>query len=155
VRDWPDRRLLITAVDATTGEPIVWDSNSGVPLASAVAASCAVPGVWPPATVAGRRYIDGSVRSATNADLAEGYDVVVILAPDTGPGLNPVSKGLATEVPLLERRSKVLVLSPDEAESDAIGPNPLDPERRAPAALAGQAQGRRPTSTLRDIWPSR
>jgi NTE family protein len=66
VRDWPDRRLFITAVDATTGEPIVWDRNSGVPLASAVAASCAVPGVWPPATIAGRRYVDGSVRSATN-----------------------------------------------------------------------------------------
>ncbi|MFJ8361789.1 hypothetical protein [Streptomyces sp. NPDC093984] len=55
-----------------------------------------MPGVWPPATVAGRRYIDGSVRSATNADLAEGHDVVVVLAPDTGPGLNPASKGLTT-----------------------------------------------------------
>jgi NTE family protein len=80
--------------------------------------------------------------------------VVIILAPDTGPELNPASKGLAAEVPLLEMRSKVLVLSPDEAASDAIGPNPLDPERRAPAAHAGQAQGRRLTSTLRDIWPS-
>lgn len=154
VRDWPAQHLLITAVDALTGDFVVWDRTSGVPLASAVAASCAVPGIWPPATIGGRRYVDGSVRSATNADLAEGHDTVVVLAPDTGPGLNPASKGLAAEIPLLRKRSEVLVISPDQAALNAIGPNPLDPTRRAPAARAGQAQGRTLISALHRVWPA-
>jgi NTE family protein len=154
VDTWPARRLLITAVDAQTGDPVVWDRTSGVALASAVAASCAVPGVWPPATVAGRRYIDGSVRSATNADLAQGHDVVVVLAPDTGPGLNPASTGLAGEVPLLREHSQVLVITPDDAALGAMGPNPLDPEHRPASARAGQQQGRALISTLRKIWPA-
>jgi NTE family protein len=151
---WPARRLLITAVDAHTGDLAVWDRTSGVPLASAVAASCAVPGIWPPATVAGRRYVDGSVRSATNADLALGHDVVVVLAPDTGPGLNPASQGLAGEVPLLRTHSQVLVITPDDAALDAIGPNPLDPARRPASAHAGRRQGQALTSTVRKIWPA-
>ncbi|MEV6995533.1 patatin-like phospholipase family protein [Streptomyces sp. NPDC093228] len=132
----------------------MWGRTSDVPLASAVAASCAVPGVWPPTTVQRRRYIDGSVRSATNADLALGHDVVVVLAPDTGPGLNPASKGLAGEVPLLRTHSQVLVITPDDAALDAIGPNPLDPEHRPASARAGQRQGRALTGALREIWPA-
>ncbi|MFK4148879.1 patatin-like phospholipase family protein [Streptomyces sp. NPDC004065] len=151
VDTWPARRLLITAVDAETGEPVVWERASEVPLASAVAASCAVPGVWPPATVAGRRYVDGSVRSATNADLALGHDVVVVLAPDTGPGLNPASPGLTAEIPLLRAHSRVLVVAPDEAAVDAIGPNPLDPARRPAAARAGQRQGRELVDPVREL----
>ncbi|MEV8563453.1 patatin-like phospholipase family protein [Streptomyces sp. NPDC051917] len=154
VDTWPARRLLITAVDAHTGDLAVWDRTSGVPLASAVAASCAVPGIWPPATVARRRYIDGSVRSTTNADLALGHDAVVVLAPDTGPGLNPASKGLAGEVPLLRTHSQVLVITPDAAARYAIGPNPLDPARRPASARQGQRQGQALTSTVRTIWPA-
>lgn len=151
---WPDGRLLITAVDAETGDDVVWDRTSGIPLASAVAASCAVPGVWPPATVAGRRYIDGSVRSATNADLAQGHDVVVVLAPDTGPGLNPAAKGPAAEVALLRAHSQVLVLAPDDAARQVMGPNPLDPGRRPHSARAGRRQGRELAGALRGIWPA-
>ncbi|MGW1710594.1 patatin-like phospholipase family protein [Streptomyces sp. NPDC002206] len=154
VATWPARRLLITAVDAETGDPVVWDRTSGIPLAAAVAASCAVPGVWPPATVAGRRYIDGSVRSATNADLAQGHDVVVVLAPDTGPGLNPASPGLTAEVALLRTHSQVRVITPDGAALEAIGPNPLDPGRRPASARAGRRQGRELAGTLRGIWPA-
>ncbi|MGD1216878.1 patatin-like phospholipase family protein [Streptomyces krungchingensis] len=154
VDTWPARRLLITAVDAHTGELAVWDGTSGIPLTSAVAASCAVPGIWPPATVAGRRYVDGSVRSTTNADLALGHDVVVVLAPDTGPGLNPASQGLAGEMPLLHAHSQVLVITPDDAALDAIGPNPLDPARRPAAAHHGQRQGQALTGTVRKVWPA-
>ena len=66
---WPERHLLITAVDAATGEFVAFDRNSGVPLVDAVGASCAVPGVWPPVTINGRRWIDGGVRGPVNADL--------------------------------------------------------------------------------------
>src|SRR4051812_29589304 len=82
--DWPrEARLLVTAVDAQDGAFRVFDADSGVPLVEAVAASCAVPLVWPPVPIAGRPYVDGGVRSAANADLAEAADRVVVLAPIT------------------------------------------------------------------------
>jgi NTE family protein len=80
VSTWPDA-LRVTTVDATSGELAVLDATSGVDLVDAVAASCAVPGIWPPATIDGRRYIDGGVRTTLNADLAAGADVVLVLAP--------------------------------------------------------------------------
>ena len=49
--DWPAERLLITAIDAESGEFRVFDRDSGVSLLDAISASCAVPGVWPPVTV--------------------------------------------------------------------------------------------------------
>ena len=86
VPDWPDRLMLLPAVDALTGELTAFSKDSGVTLVDAVAASCAVPGIWPPVTINGRRYIDGGVRSPTNADLAAGYDRIVIITPaDPGP----------------------------------------------------------------------
>ena len=61
-------------------------------LLAAVGASCAVPGVYPPVTIDGRRYIDGGMRSPANADLAQDYDRVVVLAPDpAGSGRWPAS----------------------------------------------------------------
>ena len=66
---------------ADNGEFVAFEKSSGVSLVDAVAASCAVPGVWPPVTINGRRYIDGGMRSAVNADLAAGYERVVVLAP--------------------------------------------------------------------------
>ena len=44
---WPSRVLRVTGIDIDTGELVVFDSRSGVDLVDAVAASCAVPGVWP------------------------------------------------------------------------------------------------------------
>jgi len=61
--DWPACRLLITAVDAESGEFTTFDAASGVGLVDAVGASCAVPGIWPPVTIGGRRYVDGGMRS--------------------------------------------------------------------------------------------
>ncbi|MET0418804.1 MAG: patatin-like phospholipase family protein, partial [Actinoplanes sp.] len=57
--EWPETPLVITAVEAETGAARTFDRNSGVDLIDAVAASCAVPLVWPPHTVNGVRYIDG------------------------------------------------------------------------------------------------
>jgi predicted acylesterase/phospholipase RssA len=91
---WPQRRLLITAVDVDSGEFRVFDRDSGVNLASAVAASCSVPGIFPPVTIDGRRYMDGGMRSIANADLAVGCDPVLILVPvrEGGPGIGSVSQ---------------------------------------------------------------
>ena len=54
--DWPDRVLRISAIDTATGELVAFDRTSGVSLVDAVAASCAVPAVWPPVTIGDRRY---------------------------------------------------------------------------------------------------
>lgn len=141
--DWPERRLLLVAVDAASGETRVFDRDCGVSLVDAVAASCAVPGVWPPVTIDGRRYIDGGVRSSDNADLAAGAGRIVILSPLGMDSPLPAPMSLASVVTELRAAgSEVVVISPDESSSSAIGLNPLDPATRTPAALAGRAQGR-------------
>lgn len=149
VHQWPQRRLLIVAVDAESGEARLFDRDSGADLVDAVAASCAVPGVWPPVSIDGRRYVDGGVRSVDNADFAAGHDRVIVLAPmgnaDPFPGTVPLET-VAEE--LRAAGAAVDVFVPDEASLAAIGLNPLDPATRAPAAEAGRAQGRREAARL-------
>jgi NTE family protein len=147
-RDWPDRRLLITAVDAQTGDFVVFDRDPGVELVEAVGASCAVPGVLPPVSIGGRRYIDGGVRSPVNADLAAGYDRVVILAPVTA-GLGPAAR-IGKQIAGLNGR--VVLVTPDKAARRAFGRNVLDPARRAPAARAGNAQAVHETARVAAVW---
>src|SRR5437870_514798 len=76
VKTWPQRDLRITAIDAESGEFVVFKRDSGVGLVDAVAASCAVPLVYPPAAIGGRRFIDGGMRSVANTDLAKGFDPI-------------------------------------------------------------------------------
>ena len=64
---WPPG-LAVATVAIDDGEFVIWSERSGVPLSRAVAASCAGPGVFPPVEIDGRRYIDGGMRSPTNAD---------------------------------------------------------------------------------------
>jgi NTE family protein len=149
VQAWPeDRRLLLTAVDAATGEFAVFDSGSGVPLVDAVAASCAVPGVWPPITIGGRRYIDGGMRSAANVDLAAGHDRVVVIAPITR-GFGRIA-GVAAQ--MVQLSGKATVVSPDSSARRAIGRNVLDPARRAPAARAGHRQAATVAEQVAAVW---
>jgi NTE family protein len=77
---WP-LALAIAAVDVEDGAFATWRADSGVPLVRAVAASCAVPGIFPPVTIAGRRYMDGGIRSPTSVDVAAGHQVVVVISP--------------------------------------------------------------------------
>ncbi|MFK4145911.1 patatin-like phospholipase family protein [Streptomyces sp. NPDC004065] len=141
--DWPARALRIVAVDAGTGEPRVFGNDSGVSLVDAVAASCAVPGVWPPVSIEGRRYVDGGVRSAANADYADGASRVLVIVPmgaaEPFPSDAPLERCVAD---LRARGAEVAVIEPDEASRAAVGANPLDPATRRPAAEAGRAQGR-------------
>jgi NTE family protein len=150
VKEWPERRLLITAVDTATGEFRAFDRDAGVPLVHAVAASCAVPGVWPPVTIDGRRYMDGGVRSGTNADLAAGYDRIVVLAP-LPRGLGPMP-GAAAQVRELRRESTVALVTPDADALRAFGRNVLDPAKRAAAARAGLAQAASVVDAVREVW---
>jgi len=150
---WPERRLLLTAVDAESGALKVFDRQSGAELVDAVAASCAVPGVWPTVTIGGRRYMDGGVRSGTHLDLVTGAKAVLALVP-LPRTLGPLPP-LASQVQTLERGgSAVLVVSPDAAALRAIGRNVLDPAKRAGAAKAGRAQAAAITERVKQLWMS-
>lgn len=142
-REWPATPTRLIAVDCVSGELAAFDSGSGVSLVEAVAASAAVPGVWPPVTIGGRRYMDGGVRSPDNADLAAGAAQVLVISPmgmdSPLPSLLPLRKVVAD---LRDAGTVVSVLQPDEASVGAMGANALDPATRVPAATAGRAQGR-------------
>lgn len=155
---WPQRPFACTAVDIETGAFQLWDNAAGVGVARAVASSCSVPGVFPPITLKGRRYMDGGVRSATNADLATGYDVVAVVAVRTDGGqqgalAEKMRARLEGELDVLRAGgSKVILISPDAASQAAFGPNLLDPRRRPAAAQAGLAQGHTQAAGLREAW---
>jgi len=152
VHSWPEQRLLIAAVDTETGEEYIMDRASGVSLVDAVGASCAVPGIWPPVTIAGRRYMDGGIRSATNADLTKGSGSIVILNP-LGANADYFGTGPSSESAALKREgSRVLLIGPDAASATAIGQNPLDPATRQPSAQAGRAQGRELAASVAALW---
>jgi NTE family protein len=138
VHEWPDQPLRLAAIDAATGGLVVFDRHSGVGLVDSVAASCAVPGVWPPVTIHGARYIDGGARSVTNADVAVGAGVVVVLVPM--PLVDQAQEQLDRELAALGPDAETVVIVADDASRAAIGPNPLDPARRRPALEAGRAQ---------------
>lgn len=148
-REWPDRQLTVTAVDAATGEFAAFDRTSGVPLLQAVAASCAVPGVYPPVTIGDRRYVDGGMRSPANADLAQGYDRLVVLAP-IPRGVGPLVSVDAQVSGMVSAR--VAVVSPDAGSRAAIGRNVLDPAAGAGSARAGRAQAAEVRARVADVW---
>lgn len=147
---WPDRPVRIVAVDACTGEERIFDQDGAISLVDAVAASSAVPGIWPPVTIDGRRYMDGGLRSALNADLAVGHDVVLILAPidDMLPLADDVSAGMKK----LEAQSRIRTVRPDEASVAAFGSDLLSPTTREPCARAGRIQGQALAASVRSFW---
>jgi NTE family protein len=147
--DWPDRVLRISAIDTATGELVTFDRNSGVSLVDAVAASCAVPGVWPPVTIRERRYMDGGVGSSVNMPLANDCDVAVVLVPSGRSVPSPFGGGAAEEVAAFGG-STFGVFADDESLA-AFGPNPLDPACRIPSARAGREQGRRAAAAVADF----
>jgi NTE family protein len=150
--EWPARPLIITAVDAGTGEGAAFTASSGVSLVDAVSASCAVPGVWPPVTINGRRWMDGGMRSPTNADLAAGHDRIVIIAP-IGQGFRRVLPSAPRHAAHLARAGHaVTVVVPDRAALAAIGGNMLDPARRAAAAQAGYRQAAAVAAQVARVW---
>ena len=151
---WPQRPMLIVAVDAHTGEPVVFDRHSGVDLVDAVTASCAGPGV-PPHSIGDSRYIDGGYRSNENADLAAGYGRVLVLSPLGGRSRAPLDWGIhlaAQADELRARGSRVETIVPDSNSRDAFGSNLMDPSTRPPAARAGYNQGRALAEQLTEFW---
>ena len=149
---WPQRAVLVTAVDARTGEPVVFDRQSGVDLVDAVAASCASGFAY---RIGDNRYIDGGYRRNENADLAAGYGRVLVLSPFGGRTRTPLEWGmhLAAQVDELRARgSRVETIFPDSDSEHMFGANAMDLSLRPPAARAGYNQGRALAEQLTEFW---
>lgn len=142
---WPSAAYECVSVDAVDGSLRVWNESSKVPPAVAVASSCALPGFFAPVTIDGHRYMDGGVRSATNADLARGCKTAIVLAPTVGPSdaLAKVSvKRLDQELEVLRASGcKVAPIVPDAASLSAFGGKLGNSSRAGLALEAGRNQG--------------
>jgi len=155
---WPPR-FVCTAIDIVDTTFVAWDATANVDTARAVASSCSVPGFFPSVTINGRRYMDGGLRSITNADLAAGHDRVLILTLFEPPAESPdlraqrVRKVLDSELEAIASKGgRSLVLAPDAEAQVVIGVNLMDPTRAADAAEAGYAQGQRVTQRVTELW---
>ena len=151
-QEWPEHRILLTAVDAQTGEPVVFDRHSGVALADAVAASCSSGFAY---RIGDRQYIDGGYRRNENADLAAGSERVLILSPFGGRTRTPPEWDMQLEKQVEELRdagSAVAVVSPDAEVEHLFGANAMNFALRPAAAEAGFSQGRGLAEELSMFW---
>lgn len=149
---WPERPILITAVDAGTGEPVVFDRHSGVDLVDAVAASTS-PSL--PYVIGDNRYLDGGYRRNENADLAAGCGKVLVLSPFGGRSRHPSEWGMQLAAQIDELRaggSRVETIFPDVQALEAFGTNMMDLSTRPPAARAGYRHGRALAEQLAPLW---
>jgi NTE family protein len=151
-----DGRLRVTAVDIATGERVVFGANDAprADVGDAVEASCAIPGVFQPITIAGREFVDGGVWSPTNMDAAEvergGRLICLNPTGSMSPAgsnrlgwLGPLSRSVAAiEAAALRRRGcDVTVISPDADSAAAMGVNLMRGSARDEVIEAGFAQG--------------
>ncbi|MDQ4490007.1 patatin-like phospholipase family protein [Sinomonas sp. ASV486] len=142
--DWPSMRLGIIAFCSSLGQRRVIEATDGVPLARAVAASTSIPGLVGAVEIGGRHHIDCGALDSTSADLADGFDDVLILAPDANPG------ELARTVPTLEAGgSRVRVIAPSDPASFGEGVQHLDVSRVPAATALGVRDGREAVERLR------
>jgi NTE family protein len=151
-RHWPQQRVLITAVDARTGEPVVFDRHSGIDLVDAVAASTSA---MTPYRIGEERYINGGYRRSENADLAAGYGRVLVLSPFGGRSRMPREWGMDLGTQVAELRaggSRVQTVFPDGGAGDVFDANALDPSTRPQAARGGYGQGRALAESLAAFW---
>jgi len=151
---WPARAFACTAVDVQDGGFQLWEAGSGVDLLPAVTSSACVPGLCAPITLKGRRYMDGGMRSATNADLAVGHEIVVLIAMQTpAAAQGPFARVIDEEVESLqEDGATVVVVTPDEGSVAACGENLMDAARKPAVARAGVAQGLAQAAVLKEVW---
>lgn len=152
-----DGRLRIVAVDRDSGRRVVFGAPGAprAPVGAAVAASCAVPGVFHPVTIGGRTYVDGAAWSVTNLDVVavgQGTHVLCLnvfgglALRDLPPPLAALRVGArvseAVEAQAVRRRGGTLrTIVPDAGSRAVIGGRLMDRKLAAPALAAGYAQG--------------
>lgn len=156
--DWPSATTWLTAIDLASGRRAVFGhaderSPGSVSVSQAVRASGAIPGFFRPVEINGRRYVDGGLHSATNADLVAdlGLDLVVISSPMSAERIrlrSPMNLAIRS-LPAFQLRAEirairnagaeVLVIEPDDDVMRTVGPNPMDPTRALPVLLESNA----------------
>lgn len=151
VRDWPGRGLRITAVDALSGQLTAFGADSGISFLEAIAASCAVPVVWPPVTAAGRRWMDGGSRSTANIHLACGHGHVLAIAP-IPTAVGPHSSAGQQAATLTAEGAHVTLVTPDHAARRAMGRDMTSDARRPAAARAYHAQATALAGSVHEVW---
>jgi NTE family protein len=146
---WPERRLLVAAVDTLTGERRIFERNDGVELGRAVASSAAVPGLFPSVELGGNLYMDGQTHSSTNADVVAVFkpaEVLIVMPTNsaTSRGIGPhAERMLATELALLQGLGcAVVTRTPSAEEAVQFGPNLMNPRQTGAAFMAGLESGR-------------
>ncbi|MBL7496975.1 patatin-like phospholipase family protein [Frankia sp. CNm7] len=140
-RTWPERDLLIPVVDVDTGEPRVWDRHGEAPLPAVVAASCAMPAVFPPVTIGGRRYMDGALGSGSNVDLAPDARALIVI--------EPLAHLFGVGTPSGGGR---VAIAPDAAALRVFGSDLHTLATWAPAYAAGARQATETAETIRAVW---
>ncbi|RFA10369.1 phospholipase [Subtercola boreus] len=150
--EWPEGELRITAVDAETGHFTVFDRDSDAELARAVAASCAVPGVFKPITIDGHPYMDGGMRSSANTDVAADCASILVIACSPEPAVSGMGPTLPATIDTLRGTSEVFVVQADEESTLAFGENPLLMHTRRASAEAGRRQAGLVAETVRAFW---
>ena len=142
---WPSG-FRCTAIDTESGELVVWDENSGVGLAEAVASSCAIPMLFPSITIQGRRFMDGGILSHVNAAAAPATDILVVLSCHPlaskgagGGGSLRASVAPETELAPLRAARRVVAIEPDFSDVRATA-GMMDPTFAREALRVGNRQ---------------
>ena len=155
---WPTG-FRCTATNTETGELVVWDAESGVPLRHAVAASCVVPMLFPTVTISGARYMDGGILNHLNATTAPPSDVLVILSclPLGSPG-DPVdtTRSASTiradaDVARLRQTTRLVAVEPDFSDLETPV-KMLDPQIAGRALHIGKRQAGHEAATIQAAW---
>lgn len=78
-------RLFLVATDLDSGESVSFGEEGfdDVPISTAVQASAALPGLFPPVVIKGKHYVDGALIKTLHASVAlkEGADIVFCINP--------------------------------------------------------------------------
>lgn len=149
---WPEKALGVAAVDAEDGSFTVFDGSSGADLGLAVAASCTVPTVWPPVHINGRIYMDGGMRSATNADVAAGHDKVLVVSCGLEAPQSPFGPTLPQALKTISKEGRSYLIEADAQALQAFGTNMLLGSTRKPSVAAGRRQAKEIADEVRRFW---
>jgi len=148
---WPERDLKVCTVSAADGARRVLDSTTRIDLSKAVAASCAVPGLFRPQHVHDERLVDGGVRSVTNVDALDftsrehPIDEVWVVAPMAGSTFRRhptallrrrIERALRQELAAVPIGMPVRVFAPGRESSDVMGVDLMSDDRAASVVLA-------------------
>lgn len=155
---WP-AGFRCTAIDTDTGDLVVWDQGSGVPLLHAVASSCSIPMLFPTVTIKGRHYMDGGILNPLNATAAPPADVLLVLSCQSlgsqGTGVeSALAASAATpdaELAQLRETRRLVAVEPDFSDTGAPA-NGMDPNSAIQALRIGKRQAEREAAAIQAAW---